>query len=196
MRYATPYQDCNAPQSGNACRPCSYIICVERDTLLIPSGYKSKIPSTLSWPIKAQELSAAIAGVPQFDLLKLNFSFYNSDRDALGWASSWITLLRVVYSRHDRGFSPSRAMEESGWHNKSWSIIIAPTPRSEAKVAHDHLLPALPKVAAWLTRNSDLQTIGTNQYVWSGRRRQMKCICPQIRHWSRRGSLADRPFAR
>jgi hypothetical protein len=141
---------------------------MERETLLIPSGYKSKIPSTLAWPIKAQELSVALAGVPQFDRLKLNFRFYKSDREALDWASSWITLLRVVYSRHDRGFSSSRAMEERGWHNKSWSIIIMPTPSSEAKVAHDHLLPALPKVAAWLTRNNELQTIGTKsvRVVW------------------------------
>ena len=112
-------QHCKGPQSGSACRPCSYIVCMERETLLIPSGYKSKIPSTLAWPIKAQELSVALAGVPQFDLLKLNFRFYKSDRETLDWASSWITLLRVIYSRHDRGFSSSRAMDERGWHNKS-----------------------------------------------------------------------------
>lgn len=47
-----------------------------------------KIPSTLVWPIKAEELSVALAAVPQFDLLSLNFRFYKSDREALAWASS------------------------------------------------------------------------------------------------------------
>src|SRR4051794_35629628 len=148
---------------------------MERETLLIPSGYKSKIPHTLVWPIKAQELSAAFAGVPQFDQLKLNFRFYKSDLEALQWASSWITLLRVAYSRHDRGFSSSRSMDEHGWHNKTWSIIITPAPISEAKLVHDHLLPALPKVAEWLTRNNELQTIGTKtvSVVWEKKKDQV-----------------------
>ena len=141
---------------------------MEREIILIPSGYKSKIPRTLGWPIKAQELSAAFSGVPQFDQLKLNFRFYKSDHAALQWTWSWITLLRVDYSRRARGFSSSRSMDERGWHNKTWSIIITPAPSSEAKTVHEHLLPALPKVAEWLTRNNELQTIGTKsvRVVW------------------------------
>ena len=127
------------------------------------------------WPIKAQELSVALAAVPQFDLLRLNFRLYKSDRDALAWASSWITLLRVAYSRRDRGFSSSRAMDERGWHNKSWSIIITPTPSSEAKIAHDHLLPALPKIAEWLVRNNELQAIGNKsvRVVWDKKKNEV-----------------------
>jgi len=137
-----------------------------REANLIPSGYKSKIPRTLVWPIKAQELSAALAEVPQFDELKLNFRFYQSDLAAFQW--SWMTLLRVDYSRRDRGFSSSRSMAERGWHNKTWNIIITPVPSSEAKIIRDHLLPALPKVAEWLTQNNTLQTVGTKsvRVVW------------------------------
>lgn len=59
-------------------------------------------------------------------------------------------------------------MDEQGWHNKSWNIIITPTPSSEAKIAYDHLLPALPQIAEWLTRNNELQAIGSEsvRVVW------------------------------
>ena len=139
---------------------------MERETKLIPSGYKSKIPKTLVWPVRAQEMSAALAGVPQFDELNLKFRFYQSDLSAFQW--TWMTLLRVDYSRHDRGFSSSRSMIERGWHNRNWSIVITPVPSSEAKIIRDHLLPALPKVAEWLTRNNTLQTLGKKSVlvVW------------------------------
>ena len=133
---------------------------------LIPSGYKSKIPATLAWPVRAQEISIALAGVPQFDELRLNFRFYQSDLLAFQW--TWMTLLRVEYAKRTGGFSSSRSMIERGGLDRHWSVVITPVLRSEAQAIRGRLLPALPKVADWLVRNNTLQTLGKKSVllVW------------------------------
>ena len=40
---------------------------------MIPTRYKSKLPGDLSYPLGAQAVSEALAGVPQFDALTLTF---------------------------------------------------------------------------------------------------------------------------
>src|SRR5262249_36554272 len=57
--------------------PASYSCHVD-DTLerrLIPTKYRSLISKELSYPVGAEIVSAALTGVPQFDVLRL--SFYN-----------------------------------------------------------------------------------------------------------------------
>lgn len=49
---------------------------MERE-LIIPTRYKRKIPRALSYPVGAKIISQALAGVPQFAELRVEFHFWN-----------------------------------------------------------------------------------------------------------------------
>ena len=43
---------------------------------VIPTAWKHKIPHSLSYPIGSEAISQALIGVPQFDELSLDFTFW------------------------------------------------------------------------------------------------------------------------
>jgi hypothetical protein len=136
-------------------------------TRLIPSGYKSKIPSTLSWPLGAEEISAALASVPQYGDLTLNFRYVGSDRGAVQ-SPWWMTVIQIDYAKHSIGFSASKSMIDRGWHERHWNLRIVPVLRTDRKIVRDRLLLQLPHVADWLTKNHALKAIGRSSLlvVW------------------------------
>jgi len=128
-------------------------------TRIIPTTYRAKIPSTTSWPIGAQELSDALADVPQFEEIRLTFSFYMTQKAMLNhWPS--MDVVRFVYRKGANALSASNDMIERGHLERQWSISISAVPRFERKRLHDTLLQELPKARAWLTLHHTRQAVG------------------------------------
>ncbi len=85
---------------------------------MIPTAHKSKIPKTISYPVGAKAISDALIGVPQCELLKLDFVFQNrsvKDRKA----DAPYTVLTASYRGPMRLFSASKAMDELS--NAEWT---------------------------------------------------------------------------
>jgi hypothetical protein len=121
-------------------------------TRIIPTTYKAKIPSTVSWPIGAQELSDVLAEVPQFEELRLSFSFYMTQKAALNhWP--WMEVMRFDYRK---------------WTEREWAISVSAIPRSERKRLHDALVQELPKASRWLVQHHARQAMGRLSFkiIW------------------------------
>lgn len=107
---------------------------------MIPTGRKSKIPKTHSYPLGAKALSDALVGVPQWDYLKINFC-----RTWQGFAKSRIpcapyVVLSVSYDGYGYGLG--------------WTMQVSPVPRLlKHKVQVKLIAEALPKIRKWLESN-------------------------------------------
>ncbi len=109
---------------------------------MIPTAYKEKIPKALSYPLNAKAISEALSGVPQFDLLKINFS-----PDWKGFAKD-----RVPNAPHKvltAGYTGSGILSPS-----KWEIRVRPVPRQlKHEVQVKLIAEALPKIRKWLELN-------------------------------------------
>lgn len=100
---------------------------------MIPTGYKSQIPKTHSYPLGAKAISDALVGVPQWPLLKINFSRKGFVRDR--WPESSLEVLSICYAG-------------------SWEIYVNPVPRPlKHEVQVKLIAEALPKIRKWLESN-------------------------------------------
>jgi hypothetical protein len=110
---------------------------------VIPTGYKSEIPKTHSYPLGAKAISDSLAGVPQFDLLKINFSF--------GWKG---------FAKDRVPDAPYRVLEVNYYgpqHSvlSGWTIYVRPVPRARKHAIKSKLIAeALPKIKVWLEVNT------------------------------------------
>jgi len=110
---------------------------------VIPTGYKHEIPKTHSYPLGAKAISNALTGVPQFDLLQINFSSVWK-----GFAKD-----RVADAPHEVlavNYHGPRVTLMSGW-----TIYVRPVPRIRKHEIKSKLITeALPKIKAWLQANA------------------------------------------
>ena len=119
---------------------------------IIPTGFKSKLPQALSYPIGAEILSAAFAGVPQFDLLNVDFFFYSKMRPEV---VGNYPVLELRYWRGAKTIHTRPEQLENGVMKRSWSIMVRPVPRVRRHLIRTQLTDAaLPAARAWLDRNA------------------------------------------
>jgi hypothetical protein len=124
---------------------------------MIPTRYKAKLPSDLSYPLGAKETSEALAGVPQYDLLHLWFSdrpvFRASAFRSVLDAGSPYTIFEVRFTKMEPGHGASRAMIAAGHYDKQWQLHVYPVRRQQRRAAHEALLrDAMPAAREWLSR--------------------------------------------
>jgi len=121
---------------------------------MIPTRLKAKIPHSLSYPIGAKTISDALAGVPQFDSLMIQFRWR---RHGLGKRYSWrpgsgksFPVVSVSYSNFRPGrFFPEDMIER--YFGAKWEIFVEAVPRElSAKVRAKLVDEALPRVRKWL----------------------------------------------
>jgi hypothetical protein len=110
---------------------------------VIPTGYKHEIPKTHSYPLGAKAISDELAGVPQFESLKINFSF--------GWKGfAKDRVPGAPYIVLEVGYSGPGNSSLSGW-----TIHVRPVPRTlKHEIQTKLLAEALPKLKAWLQANA------------------------------------------
>jgi hypothetical protein len=109
---------------------------------VIPTGYKTKIPRTHSYPLAAKAISDALIGVPQRELLKIDFWFFKGFAKDRAPGAPY-RVLGVSYSGPDPGpFT-------------EWSIQVHAIPRSLKHIIRGKLTSeALPKMRDWLVSNA------------------------------------------
>jgi hypothetical protein len=107
---------------------------------VIPTGYKTKIPRTHSYPLAAKAISDALIGVPQRELLKIDFRFWK------GFAKD-----RVIGAPY-RVLSASYSAPSSPFGG--WAVNVHAVPRLLKQVIEGKLIAeALPKIRDWLISN-------------------------------------------
>ncbi len=123
---------------------------------MIPTRHKAKLPRTLSYPIGAEAISAALAGTPHAESLSLAF------RDQAIWpASEFHRLIRErlpyrIFAAEYRpaqkpGYGGNRRMLEDGWFDQKWELRVYAVPRELRPLASRLLRErGLPAVADWL----------------------------------------------
>ncbi len=106
---------------------------------MIPTGYKTRIPKTLSYPLGAKAISDALIGVPERELLKINFWFWKGfAKDRVPGAP--YRVLSASYS------GPGRM--------SGWIVRVYAAPRAlKHKIQSKLISEALPKMRGWLRSN-------------------------------------------
>jgi len=128
------------------------------ELLLIPTRYKRKLPNTLSYPLGAEALSIAFAGVPQFSDLGVTFSFY-SRLNAL--KSTIYQVINIHYSRSAMDLTTGKTALEYGWLEKKWEITVGAVPRDRRYFIKGLLeREALPLARTWLIEKGDCEEVG------------------------------------
>jgi hypothetical protein len=121
---------------------------------VLPTAYRAKIPSALSYPIGAKAISDALFDVPQRELLTITFRLQTRWKRRDGTAVPY-EVLKASYSGAMRQFSPSQRMAERGYNEPKWTIEVNPVPRTLKHGVQVRLIgEALPKMRNWLISNS------------------------------------------
>lgn len=123
------------------------------ETKIIPTGHRAKIPKALSYPLGAKIISEALAGVPQFNYLNVNFRYWNRLARHHGTEIPY-QVMEARYTGPLRFFSASKSMFEQGYYSPTWEITVFAVPRSLRHLLQSKLVTeALPSIRAWLTTN-------------------------------------------
>ncbi len=113
---------------------------------MFPTRFKAPISRSLSWPIRAKELSDALAGTPQAEKLTVSFHHYEP-MDRRGKPRA---ILSVHYHGEEWVHGAVGSAEE-------WSIRVAPVPRDLRHLVNGLLRnEALPAMRNWLMERKNL----------------------------------------
>ncbi|HXN49069.1 MAG TPA: hypothetical protein VN893_20625 [Bryobacteraceae bacterium] len=131
---------------------------------MIPTGYRTKIPSTLSYPLGAEAISEALEGVPQTGFLVVDFWYWNRQRLVPIFSQPY-RVLSVSYWQAPLNTVYRKLYIESGRFEPGWKITVEPVPRRLRHTVQTRLLTeALPRMRRWLiaSQNAEGRTGGHN----------------------------------
>ncbi len=137
-------------------------------SILIPTTYKSKLPKVLSWPVGAEELSAALADVTTVSRMEVTFYCRGARAVEAARTTSWMELLSFRYFRRAGHLTISQQSVENGVLEPHWHIRISPVLRELRKRLHDGILQQMPQVSARLRERASLNVIGESRIslIW------------------------------
>jgi hypothetical protein len=142
------------------------VIVHDVELVVIPTEWKSKLPQTLSYPLGAEMLSKAFAGVPQFDKLKVRFWFYSQARPE---TLERYSVLEIDYRRPAKSVhTQPESLGEDGLPKLAWSITVRPVPRIHRNSIRTQLRDvALPQARLWLEKNAGRDAVGSLGLVFT-----------------------------
>jgi hypothetical protein len=125
--------------------------------MLVPTKTRFPISRELAYPIGAEALSEALAGVPQFDQLSLSFwtgmdatpaSFHRRSE-----SGQFLPVLEAAYRNIDPGRTASKSMLEQGWYEETWQLLVYPVLRQHTSLVRRALeLRGLTRIREWLEK--------------------------------------------
>jgi hypothetical protein len=124
---------------------------------VIPTGFKSKIPYTLSYPAGAEMFSRAFADAPQFSELSVDFHFWSRVQYE---SSSTYSVVEIAYSRSAKSIH-TREDDLERYLKPKWSIVVYAVPRTRRHFIKIKLEESLPLARTWLIRNADHDEVGS-----------------------------------
>jgi hypothetical protein len=127
---------------------------------IIPTLSKARIPQTLSWPVGAEAISAALQGAAHSSDLKLHFYFWSDFR----LRNCSFEFLRVEYRN---GAIPVEEYPVSNLFKRppqfQWEIVVQPVPRLLRNKINLYIVEeALPRVKDWLDEYGNLVQNGSS----------------------------------
>ena len=123
----------------------------------IPTTYRGKIRTGLSYPLGAEAISEALKEVRQLEELELSFhSSYalraSQSEKALRRREA-IPVVTVSFRVYEVGLTGSNTLLNEGLYDDRWSLTVYPVPSPDRRAAQDALLDrGLPIVREWLMR--------------------------------------------
>jgi len=123
---------------------------------MIPTRFRDKLPGYLTYPLGAEALSEALAGLPHAEDLSIGFSerpvIFASDFQRDLAERRPYTVLKAGYRpAQSPGISGSNAGIDQGWYDERWELAVFPVLRELRAAVKDLLLKeGLPAVAEWL----------------------------------------------
>ena len=135
---------------------------------MIPTRIRSKIPNVLSYPLGAKAISDALAGVPQFDALAIDFWFYRPNFRAWSSATAF-PVLSASYSNFPPNVFTPRDWVENGHSCVEWRVRVEAVPRTlRHQIAMKLTTEALPTIREWLIASSGAEgRQGTHALMFS-----------------------------
>jgi hypothetical protein len=120
---------------------------------IIPTRYKSKVASRLSWPVGAKELTGQFANVPQLKELHLSFGLrYRENQQG-----KLPIVFNVIEIRH-------RLTSKILDNDTEWEIHIHPVPRDmRARIREAFASHGFKKIVEWLIQNAKFS--GSESYI-------------------------------
>lgn len=127
---------------------------------IIPTGYKERISSQLSWPTGALEITRAFASAPQLRQMRLIFRQHYPVPHQGKWPSSF----PVVELQYANGRS-------TFLHSSDWQVYVYPVPRNlRAEVREQVALRGFQILSQWLNEHVRISgNAGSLRYscVWN-----------------------------
>lgn len=121
--------------------------------LIIPTLRRAKIARNLSYPVGAEQISAALAAAPQFAELRLYFSYEYQ------WHG--YEFIRAQYSIGGRRLAAGPMLP-------TFEICVRPVPRTSRHRVKEYIVEtALPQIAQWLVERATLKQHGTDHLAFS-----------------------------
>jgi hypothetical protein len=132
----------------------------ETKPLLVPTLSKAKISHKLSYPIGAEQISAAVSSAAQFADLKLHF-YSGFD---IGLRSGHYEFLRVEYLNNSK---PAEDWPITSLYKRPpqwrWEIVVQPVPRTRRHQIRQYIIDtAFSQMELWLRERSDLTRPGSD----------------------------------
>ena len=121
---------------------------------ILPTLYKERLPHFLSYPLGAQKISEALAGITEF--ARIGLWFTNGGKGDHGTQRPY-QVVEGSYERWSKTLSESRMSIERGWNRPKWTVTVQAVPR-ELKHEIQSLLmkEGLPRLKAWFIANRAL----------------------------------------
>ena len=120
---------------------------------VIPTMYKSKIGSYLSWPVGAVELTKALLVVPQITEFQLKFRDHYPTHSKGKWPVSF-PVIEARYAFHRTQFAPIAGINEG-----HWNFEILPVPRNmRAEIREAFQQQGFGLIAQWLVAHADFSS--------------------------------------
>src|SRR5215475_13400497 len=116
--------------------------------------FKSRIPQTESYPVRAGEISTALCDVPQAAFLRIVFHRHVriEDRRAIEFL-----LVALTYSKQSMSISTSNDPWGLRHLDPNWEIAVSPVPKRLRHLVNSLLLTeAFPTLRTWLFQREKL----------------------------------------
>lgn len=132
----------------------------ETKPFIVPTLSRARISHKLSYPVGAEQVSAALRSVAQFADLKLHF-YSGFD---LGLRCGHYEFLRVEYLNSSR---PAEEWPITSLYKRPaqwrWEIVVQPVPRARRHRIHQYILDeAFSRIERWLRERNDLAQPGSD----------------------------------
>lgn len=146
--------------------------------VIIPTLSRAMISRNLSYPIGAEQLSAALAATSQLPDLKLHFSLAST----LACEAAIMSSSELNTRQYPQRSGPISSLYKRPPQYR-WEIVVQPVPRILRHRIKQYIVEsALPQIALWLVERAQLEHRGNEILAFFYNEKTDEFIAPQLTH--------------